>query len=79
MDTPFKFEGSLDEAIAFLEKAKLGGVFAEPQQAYVNLAQVYMMKGMVKQAIAELKEALRLSPDDESIQVLLDQSENALN
>ena len=79
MNEPFKFEGSLDEAILFLEKAKHGGVFAEPQEAYVNLAQVYVMKGMVFQAINELKEALRLSPRDRATKDLLELTERTLN
>ena len=54
-------KGELDEAVQWLEKAKRAPRYEPRHFPYMNLGRVYAAKGMVRQAIQELEEALRIA------------------
>ena len=76
MEESFKPEGfgfkSLDEAITFFENAKRNQFFKDPELAYFNLAQAYLLKGHLKQAREELQKGLERFPKNPTLQNLLD-------
>lgn len=55
-------EGRLDEAIAWLEQAKLAKRYEPRHYPYANLGRIYERKGRWREALAEYREALRLEP-----------------
>ena len=55
-------KGHLDEAIPWLEQAKLSRRYEPRHFPYSNLGSVYERKGRWREALAEYKEALRLEP-----------------
>ncbi len=57
-------KGELDESVPWLEKAKRAPRYEPRHFPYMNLARVYAAKGMVRQAIQELEEAIRIAPGD---------------
>ncbi len=57
-------QGELDEAIPWLEKAKHAQRYEPKQFPYLNLSRIYTTRGKLTLAMAELEEALRLSPGD---------------
>jgi tetratricopeptide (TPR) repeat protein len=62
--------GAYDEAIRDFTRALNSGTLASEDQAfaYYNRAQAYYNKQMYGRAIADLKEAVRLKPDDADAQ-----------
>ena len=62
--------GSYDEAIRLFTKAIKGGDLTNDdlEFAYFNRGQTYLDKGDKKHAIADLKQAVRLNPDDTDAQ-----------
>ena len=55
-----------DEAIEWLEKAKLAPRYEPRHFPYINLSKIYRGKGMIARAIQELEEGLRLAADDDA-------------
>lgn len=55
---------SFDEAIPWLEKAKTAPRYEPRHFPYLNLGRIYTAKGMIKKALEEFREALRLNPGD---------------
>ncbi|MEO8099478.1 MAG: tetratricopeptide repeat protein [Acidobacteriota bacterium] len=55
-------QGKLDEAIPWLEQAKLAPRYEPRHYPYSNLGTVYERKGRLRQALQEYKEALRIEP-----------------
>lgn len=68
--------GSYDEAIRLFTKAIKGGDLTNDdlEFAYFNRGQAYLDKGDKKHAIADLKQAVRLKPDDTDAQNSLQQA-----
>lgn len=67
-------KGLYDEAIPWLEKAKTATRYEPKQYPHLNLARVYIAKGMPISALEEFKKALKYVPHDaeliRSIQLL---------
>ncbi len=61
-------QGRLEEAIPWLERAKLARRYEPRHFPASNLGRIYEQKGLWKKAIEEYKEALRLSPGFQSAQ-----------
>ena len=57
-------KGELDEAIQWLEKAKLAPRYDPRHYPFMNLGRIYAAKGMVKRAIEEFEGALAFAPGD---------------
>ena len=55
-------QGQLDQAIPWLERAKLAKRYEPRHFPYSNLGSVYERKGRWQEAMREYKEALRLEP-----------------
>ena len=58
-------KGRLDEAIPWLEKAKVARRYEPRHFPYLNLGRIYAMKGMLVKALEEFQGALRFHPGDE--------------
>jgi tetratricopeptide (TPR) repeat protein len=58
----------LDEAIPWLERAKLAARYEPRHFPYINLGHIYAERGELFKAIAEFKGAAELAPDDQRIQ-----------
>jgi Tfp pilus assembly protein PilF len=68
----------LDEAIPWLEKAKLAKRYEPRHFPYINLGRVYLTKAMINKAIEEFRGALREKPDESEIAQLIEELENKL-
>jgi Tfp pilus assembly protein PilF len=55
-------KGQLDEAIPWLERAKLAKRYEPRHFPYSNLGSIYERKGRLREAMREYKEALRFEP-----------------
>ncbi|MEP6962204.1 MAG: tetratricopeptide repeat protein [Acidobacteriota bacterium] len=55
-------QGKLDEAIAWLEQAKLAPRYEPRHFPFSNLGTIYERKGRLRQALVEYKAALRIEP-----------------
>jgi Tfp pilus assembly protein PilF len=62
-------EGQLDEAIQWLEQAKLAPRYEPRHYPYSNLGTIYERKGRMLQALQEYKEALRIEPRHQPAQL----------
>ncbi|MBI2892473.1 MAG: tetratricopeptide repeat protein [Deltaproteobacteria bacterium] len=71
--------GKHDEAIEWLERAKVAPRYEPRHFPYMNLGRVYAVKGMVLSAIREFEEALRIRPDEPSCVAALEELRRALN
>jgi Tfp pilus assembly protein PilF len=69
----------LDEAIPWLEKAKLAKRYEPRHFPYINLGRVYLTKGMINRAIEEFRGALNEKPDETEIAQLIEELENKLH
>ncbi len=58
-------QGKLDEAIPWLEQAKLAPRYDPRHYPYSNLGTIYERKGRLQQALREYKAALRIEPRHE--------------
>lgn len=72
-------KGELDEAIEWLEKAKLAPRYEPRHFPYMNLGRVYARKGLVGRAIAELESALAIVPGEQSCLSMLTELRGSLN
>jgi tetratricopeptide (TPR) repeat protein len=68
----------LDEAIPWLEKAKLAKRYEPRHFPYINLGRVYLSKEMVNKAIQEFRGALEKRPEETEIAQLIDELESKL-
>jgi Tfp pilus assembly protein PilF len=57
-------KGQLDEAIAWFEKAKQAPRYEPRHFPFMNLGRVYAAKRLLRKAIEEFEEALRIEPDE---------------
>lgn len=67
-----------DEAIPWLEKAKLAKRYEPRHFPHINLGRVYLTKGMIQKAIEEFRGALVKKPDDDEIAQLIEELESKL-
>jgi len=67
-----------DEAIPWLEKAKLAKRYEPRHFPYLNLGRVYLAKGMIQKALEEFRGALERNPGDSDVAELIEQLENKL-
>jgi Tfp pilus assembly protein PilF len=58
-------QGKLEEAIPWLEKAKLAARYEPRHFPHSNLGTIYERKGRLRQALAEYKAALKIEPRHE--------------
>ena len=58
-------QGQMEDAIPWLQKAKLASRYEPRHFPYSNLGTIYERLGHVRQAIAEFKEALKIEPHHE--------------
>lgn len=72
-------KGELDEAIGWLEKAKIAPRYEPRHFPHMNLGRVYAAKGMVLQAIREFERALEIAPGDPHCGRMLAQLRAMLN
>lgn len=68
----------LDEAIPWLDKAKLARRYEPRHFPYINLGRVYLTKGMINKAIEEFRGALKQKPDETEIAQLIEELESKL-
>jgi Tfp pilus assembly protein PilF len=68
----------LDEAIPWLDKAKLAKRYEPRHFPYINLGRVYLTKGMINKAIEEFRGALKQKPDETEIAQLIEELESKL-
>lgn len=72
-------KGQLDEAIEWLEKAKVAPRYEPRHFPYMNLGRIYAHKGMVMRAIQEFETALEIHPEEPTCLSMLGQLRGALN
>lgn len=68
----------MDEAIPWLEKAKLAKRYEPRHFPFMNLGRVYLNKEMIYKAIEEFRGALRLNPEDSEMAKLIEELEGKL-
>ena len=68
-----------DEAIPWLEKAKLAKRYEPRHFPYLNLGRVYVTKGMINKALEEFRGVLQINPDDSEIAQIIEQLEVKLH
>jgi tetratricopeptide (TPR) repeat protein len=71
--------GRLDDAIEWLEKAKLAKRYEPRHFPYMNLGRVYAAKGMLLLAIREFRAALQIRPGEPSCLAAIEELRGALN
>lgn len=72
-------KGQLDDAIPWLERAKLAPRYEPRHFPFMNLGRLYAAKRMVSRAIAEFERALELEPGDPACVQMLARLRAALN
>jgi len=72
-------KGLYDDAIPWLEKAKLAPRYEPRHFPFMNLGRVYAAKGMVMRAIEEFEGALALAPGEPNCESALAQLRAMLN
>ena len=68
-----------DQAIPWLEKAKIAPRYEPRQFPYINLGHIYAERGELFKAISEFEGALRQAPEDERIRRHLEELKSRLN
>jgi tetratricopeptide (TPR) repeat protein len=68
----------LDEAIPWLEKAKLAKRYEPRHFPYLNLGRVYLAKDMLNKALEEFRGALERNPGDDDLTQIIEQLESKL-
>jgi tetratricopeptide (TPR) repeat protein len=66
----------LEEAIPWLEKAKVAKRYEPKHFPYINLGRIYSAQGKIEEAIVEFKQALEFAPGHQEIEKVLIQLEN---
>lgn len=72
-------KGEGDEAIDWLEKAKMAPRYEPRQFPFMNLGRLYASRGMVRRAIEEFESALKLAPGDPACTKALAALRSSLN
>ena len=72
-------KGELDEAIGWLEQAKLAPRYEPRHFPHMNLGRVYEAKGMIGRAIKEFEHALTFQPDEPMCAATLKRLRSMLN
>jgi Tfp pilus assembly protein PilF len=72
-------QNKLDEAIPWLEKAKLAPRYEPRQFPYLNLGSIYAAKGMIRKALDEFRASLTFAPEDPQAIAAIQQLEESLN
>jgi Tfp pilus assembly protein PilF len=67
-----------DEAIPWLEKAKLAKRYEPRHFPYMNLGRIYLNKEMIYKAIEEFRGALKINPGDTEMAQLVEELEGKL-
>jgi len=60
-----------DDAIPWLEQAKLARRYEPRHFPYLNLGRIYMVRGELQRAIKEFEEALKIAPEDDGVRQIL--------
>ena len=71
-------QGKFDEAIPWLEKAKLAKRYEPRHFPHMNLGRVYLNKEMIHKAIEEFRGALAINPGDTEMARLIEELEGKL-
>lgn len=71
--------GKLDEAIPWLKRAISSKRYEQRHYPHINLARIYLMKGKFMDALMEVENAIRISPDYKPAHVLRHQILAMLN
>jgi Tfp pilus assembly protein PilF len=72
-------KGQFDDAIEWLEKAKLAPRYEPRHFPFMNLGRVYAAKGMINRAIEEFQGALALAPGEQFCESAVAQLRAMLN
>ena len=72
-------QGKLDEAVPWLERAKLAKRYEPRQFPYMNLARIHVKQGRWWDALREFEGAVRLAPGDAELQKALHSLRGRLN
>lgn len=72
-------KGELEEAIEWLEKAKLAPRYEPRHFPHMNLGRIYEAKGMITLAIEEFEQALKFQPDEPTCVATLARLRSMLN
>ncbi|HUF42299.1 MAG TPA: tetratricopeptide repeat protein [Verrucomicrobiae bacterium] len=68
----------LDDAIPWLERAKLATRYEPRHFPYINLGRIYLTKSMIQKALEEFAAALAINPDDDELRQLIEELKNKL-
>jgi tetratricopeptide (TPR) repeat protein len=71
--------GEFDEAIPWLERAKDAARYEPRHFPYLNLGNIYMLRGELVAAIREFESALEYAPSDEHLNAMLALLRSRLN
>jgi tetratricopeptide (TPR) repeat protein len=72
-------QGKLDQAIEWLQKAKLATRYESPHFPCLNLGRIYITKEMYSAALGEFEQALQLQPDDSMARAAIDALRSVIN
>ena len=75
----YSFQGRLDEAVPWLERAKRAKRYEPRQFPYMNLARIHVRQGRLWDALREFERAVRLAPDDAELRRALHSLRGRLN
>ena len=68
----------LDEAIPWLEKAKMAKRYEPRHFPYLNLGRIFAAKGMINRALEEFRGALEFNPGDSMVLQAIEELESKL-
>jgi tetratricopeptide (TPR) repeat protein len=71
--------GRPDEAIEWLERAKVAPRYEPRHFPYINLGRLYAQKGMLVQALAQFRGALEIRPGDRVAEQAIEELQARLN
>lgn len=71
--------GRADEAVEWLERAKVAARYEPRHFPFINLGRLYAAKGMLLQALAELRGALEQRPGDPVAEQAIEELQARLN
>jgi len=60
-----------DEAVPWLEQAKLARRYEPRHFPYLNLGRIYMVRGELQRAIQEFEGALKIAPEDDGVRQII--------
>ena len=75
----YSFQGRLDEAVPWLERAKQAKRYEPRQFPYMNLARIHVKQGRWWDALREFEGAVRLAPGDTELRRALHSLRGRLN